>query len=125
MPTLNLTRVVNSPAFAQAYTVNRSVGAFAFGGYTVTSTDALPFWGIIQPATDEELAQVPEGDRVTGMIGFISEQRMYETHGSGVGQPSGLSDTITWNDQLYKVVKVVPWKDFGFWKAIASRQSGA
>ena len=121
MPTMNVARVANSPAFAQAYTVNRSVGTFQQGGF-VSTTTPIPFWGIIQPATDEDLAQVPEGDRVTGMMGFISEQRMYETN---VQQNSeGLGDTITWNDQLYRVVRVVPWKDFGFWKAIASRLSG-
>ena len=121
MPTMNVARVANSPAFAQVYTVNRSVGTFQQGGF-VSTTTPIPFWGIIQPATDEDLAQVPEGDRVTGMMGFISEQRMYETN---VQQNSeGLGDTITWNDQLYRVVRVVPWKDFGFWKAIASRLSG-
>lgn len=124
MPLLNLARVASSPYFAQAYTVTRKTGTFGLGGYQTTSQD-FPFWGIIQPVTDEELVQVPEGDRVKGMIGFISEQRMYETWGAGIGQPSGLSDTIVWNGQVYKVVVVVPWKDFGFWKAIASRQSGA
>ena len=124
MPTLNLSRVASSPAFAQNYTVNRSSGSFQLGGY-VSTTSPIPFWGIIQPLTDEELAQVPEGDRVQGMMGFISEQQMFETNATGIGQPSGLSDTITWNAVVYKVVKVVPWKDFGFFKAIGSRQVGA
>jgi hypothetical protein len=124
MPYLNLSRVASSPYFAQAYSVTRQTGSFQLGGYVVNSTTVIPFWGIIQPATDEDLAQVPEGDRVTGMIGFIGEQRMFQTFGGGVGDPSGLSDTITWNNEVYKVVKVVPWRDFAFWKAIASRQSG-
>lgn len=121
MPIISLTRVANSPAFAQAYTVNRSTGSFQEGGYVSTTVD-IPFWGIIQPATDQDLAQVPEGDRVTGMIGFISEKVMYKTH--VIGDESGLGDTITWNGQIYRVVAVVPWKDFGFHKAIASRQAG-
>ena len=121
MPTISLTRVVNSPAFAQAYTVNRSSGTFQQGGY-VSVTNAIPFWGIIQPATEEDLEQVPEGDRSTGMMGFISEQPMYKTRAQGGA--SGLGDTITWNAQEYRVVAVVPWKDFGFNKAIAARLSG-
>jgi hypothetical protein len=125
MAYLDLSAVANDPAFAQSYVVTRRTGGFAQGGYVITSSTAVPFWGIIQPSADEDLAQVPEGDRVTGMIGFISQQRMYQTNGKGIGNPSGLSDLITWNDQVYKVVAVVPWKDFGFWKAIASRQSGA
>ena len=121
MPTISLTRVVNSPAFAQAYTVNRSVGTFQQGGY-VFNTTPIAFWGIIQPATEQDLAQVPEGDRVTGMMGFISEERMYRTYVDG--QTSGIGDQIVWRGANYKVVAVVPWKDFTFYKAIASRQPG-
>jgi hypothetical protein len=121
MPTISLTRVANSPAFAQAFTVNRSSGNFQQGGY-VSVTTAIPFWGIIQPATEEDLAQLPEGDRSTGMMGFISEQPMYKTRAQG--SASGLGDTITWNGQEYRIVAVVPWRDFGFSKAIAARLSG-
>jgi len=121
MPTLNLTRVVNSPVFAQEYVVNRSVGTFQQGGFVFTTT-AIPFWGIIQPATDQDLAQVPEGDRVTGMIGFISEAKMYRTYVEG--QTEGIGDQIVWRGQNYKVVAIVIWKDFTFYKAIASRQAG-
>jgi hypothetical protein len=103
------------------YTVNRSVGTWQQGGF-VSTTTPLPFWGIIQPATEEDLAQVPEGDRSTGMMGFISEQQMYKTY---VGpNASGIGDTITWNGQNYRIVAANPWKDFGFWKGIASRLSG-
>ena len=121
MPTISLTRVANSPAFGQAYTVNRSTGSFQQGGY-VSVTTAIPFWGIIQPATEEDLAQVPEGDRATGMMGFISELPMYKTRAEGT--TSGIGDTITWDGQLYRVVAVTKWKDFGFNKAIAARLSG-
>jgi len=121
VPTLNLTRVANSPAFAQSYIVNRSVGNWQDGGYVFTTT-AIPFYGIVQPATEYDLAQVPEGDRVTGMLGFISEQPMYKTYVEG--SVSGIGDQIVWRGQNYKVVAVVPWRDFGFAKAIASRQSG-
>ena len=124
MPTISLTRVANSVAFAQEFTVNRSTGTFQQGGYVQTTTP-IPFWGIIQPASNQDLAQVPEGDRVTGMMGFISEQRMYRTYVDG--ETSGIGDTITWPPNVgvtYKVVAVVPWLQFGFWKAIASRQPG-
>jgi hypothetical protein len=121
MPTISLTRVANSPAFAQEYTVNRSTGQFEQGGY-ISSTTAIPFWGIVQPATEEDLLQVPEGDRSTGMMNFISEQPMYKTYVAG--SASGIGDTVTWNEQEYRVVIVLPWKDFGFNKAIAARLSG-
>jgi hypothetical protein len=121
MPLISLTRVVNSPAFAQSFVINRSSGTFQQGGY-VSTTTPIPFWGIIQPATEEDLLQVPEGDRSTGMMGFIAEREMFKTNVEG--SASGLGDTITWNDQQYRVVVVVPWRDFGFWKAIGARLSG-
>ena len=121
MPTISLTRVANSPAFAQAYTVNRSTGQFEQGGY-VSTTVPIPFYGIIQPISEQDLLQVPEGDRVTGMLGFISEQPMYRTRVEG--STSGIGDTITWRGQEYRVVAVVLWRDFGFSKALAARLSG-
>ena len=121
MPTISLTRVANSPAFAQEYTVNRSTGQFEQGGY-VSTTVPIPFYGIIQPISEQDLLQVPEGDRVTGMLGFISEQPMYRTRVEG--STSGIGDTITWRGQEYRVVAVVPWRDFGFSKALAARLSG-
>jgi hypothetical protein len=83
---------------------------------------SISFWGIIQPVTEQDLAQLPEGDRVTGMIGFISEQPMYRTRVEG--STSGIGDTITWRGQEYRVVAVFPWRDFGYSKAIAARLSG-
>jgi hypothetical protein len=121
MPTINLSRVANSPAFAQTYTVNRSSGTFQQGGF-VSTTTPIPFWGIIQTATEQDLAQVPEGDRVTGMMKFISTEQMYQTYVDG--QTQGIGDQVTWRGHNYKVVVVVPDVDFGFWKAIASRQAG-
>ncbi len=121
MPLISLTRVVNSPAFAQGFIINRSSGTFQQGGY-VSTTTPIPFWGTIQPTTEEDLLQVPEGDRSTGMMGFIAEREMFKTNVEG--SASGLGDTILWNGQEYRVVVVVPWKDFGFWKAIGARLSG-
>lgn len=124
MPTISLARVASSPAFAQNYTVMRSTGTFQQGGFVSTRVP-IPFWGIIQPATEQDLAQVPEGDRVTGMMGFISEQRMYRTYVDG--STEGIGDTIIWppvSGVEYKIIAVVPWFQFGFWKAIGSRQPG-
>jgi hypothetical protein len=120
MPTINLARVANNPRFAQAYTVNRSTGTFQQGGF-VSATTAIPFYGIVQPVTEETLAQMPEGDRATGMIEFISQQPMYKTR---AGSSEGLGDTVTYQGQDYRVVAVWGWGDYGFVKAVAARLSG-
>lgn len=124
MPTLNLGAIASSPAFAQDFTIMRSAGNFTQGGYAATVT-SIPFWGIIQVASDEDMIQVPEADRVSGMLLITSECQMYETGTTGTGTLSGLSDTLVWRGQTYKIVKVRPDMDFGFCKAFASRSSGA
>lgn len=122
MPTIDMSDIVNDPDFAQDWTVMRTTGRFAEGGYVASAPCSLAFYGIIQPASAEDMQQVPEADRITGAMSFISEQRMYTTRKASECKTSGLSDTITWNGQPYKIVSVEPWKDFGFWKAIGTRQ---
>lgn len=121
MTLLNLSRVALDPRFAQSFTVNRNSGTWQQGGFVETATP-IPFYGIIQPATEEDLAQVPEANRVRGSLGVISEQRLFSTYVENGA--AGTGDTFMHNNQLYKVVGAWPWGDFGFWKAVASRQSG-
>lgn len=114
---INLSNVAQSQAFAQSYVVTRSTSSFVRGGVSSTTAE-IPFWGIIQPSTPEDIAQVPEGDRSTGMMSFISTERMFTTRSS----PDGLADKIPWRGKIYKVVSCDLWGDFGFWKAVGSRQ---
>lgn len=122
---ISLADIAADPDFAQPYTVSRRSGTFAVGKFNVTATSGIAFYGIIQPASDEDLAMVPEGDRTTGMMSFISQQQMYKTNGEALTGNATLylGDLITWNGQVYKIVVTTPWVDFGFWKAIGARQS--
>jgi hypothetical protein len=99
---INLSRVVNRARLgAKPFTVTRTTGAFGLGGFLTTLVD-LPFFGIIQPASDEDLQQVPEGDRVTGMMSFISQAEMYKTRSASEGSAAGLSDVILWRCHPYR-----------------------
>ena len=122
---IDLSELTFDQDLAQPYTVNRTTGSFGQGGFIALATVQIGFLGIIQPATDEDVAQVPEADRITGMMSFISAEPMYKTRAAQNGESAGLGDTIVWRGQVYKVVHTVPWGDFGFWKAVGSRQSGA
>jgi hypothetical protein len=122
---IDMSDIASDPDFCQTYTVVRQSGVFALGRFTVTDTQSLPFYGSIQPATDEDLEKVPEGDRIKGAMKFISVQQMFNTNTTGIGTASALSDKITWRGQTYAVTDVSPWGDYGFWKAIGLRQSGA
>lgn len=121
----SLSSVVDDPDFAQAFTITRSSGGSWQAGIWTNATTALPGFGVIQPITPEELKQIPEGDRVEGMITFHSSAPIYETHTQSITDTNaGISDVIRWNGQNYRIIKVAPWQDFGYYKAFGARMSG-
>lgn len=120
---INLSRVLNSPAFRQTFQVFRSSGHFDLGGWQedIQSPPSFPVSGVVYPSTAKEIDQVPEGDRVSGMMTFISSEPLYTTHASGV---AGISDKIEWHGELYKLIQNLPFDDYGFHVCVGSRLSG-
>jgi hypothetical protein len=122
---INLAEVVNDADFAQEFEITRSHGGSWIAGKWVNETIGVPGYGVIQPATPEELEQVPEGDRVKGSLSFHSEAPLFETHTYGPNDKfAGTSDVICHRGQKYRLVKVWQWEDFGYYKAIGARISG-
>ena len=118
---INLANIVNDTDFAQPFTIERSSGGAFKAGKWIDATTNVASFGIVQPSSPEELEQVPEADRVKGAMSFHSSGEMYETH---VDAQTGISDLIYWRGQWYRIVKVFPWIDFGYYKAIGVRKSG-
>nr|WP_148403791.1 hypothetical protein [Desulfitobacterium hafniense] len=75
----------------------------------------IPFTGIVKPATAKELQQFPEADRPTSLIAFYSEKEMFLTEDSGNHQ--GTSDVAEWRGKCYRLIKVDPDVDYGFYRA--------
>jgi hypothetical protein len=113
-------RWFTDPDFAQSFTIQRSTGAFVLGGWQ-SATTSLTAVGIVTVAKERELRQVPEGDRVTGAMLFFSPTILYLSHGGG---KAAVSDQLVWRGDTYRIAKVWPYVDFGFWKAFAVRMSG-
>ena len=120
MPRLNLSKVILSPRLAQAFTVHRKSGAWAAGRFESAET-ALPFYGTITVAAVEDLEQIPEADRVKGMMCFYSPQEMFVTRND---PDPGTSDEIEWRGDRYRVFQVSPHIDYGYYKAIGARMAG-
>lgn len=112
--------IVNDPDFAQAFTIMRSTTSFVLGGVS-NNTTPVPGFGTITVASGNDLDQVPEGDRVKGAMMFHSTAILYETHADGT---PGLSDTIVWRGQNYRLITVAPFADWGYYRAIGVRMSG-
>lgn len=117
---LNVSSRLANPDFAQPFTIQRSSGQFVLGGFesTVRQIQAA---GVITVAKERDLAQVPEGDRVTGAMLFYATQPLYVSNNNGT---AAASDLITWRGDTYRIVKVWPYADYGYYKAVGVRMSG-
>ncbi|NOU95594.1 hypothetical protein GC093_20510 [Paenibacillus sp. LMG 31456] len=123
---INISRVVTSRNFAQpkGFTVYRTAGNWVRGRWLVDPEIILKLQGTITVANNNDLEQVPEGDRVTGLMCFYSPQPMYITRNNEELSATGISDEIVWKGHRYRIVSVAPWQDFGYYKALGVRMAG-
>jgi hypothetical protein len=124
---INLSRTARSQRLnAQDYNVYRSYGEFGKGGWIETpqSPPYFPMHGVVVPAGAKELRMVPEGDRPTAAMMFHSSVEIYTTRGGEEGE-EGLSDTIEWRGEFYKVMNCNPYVDYGYWVAMGVRVKGS
>ena len=117
---LNVSELLSDPDLSQPFTIQRSSGSFGLGGWQNAVTP-VPATGVIVPASDWDLRQVPEGDRVAGAMTFYTAAPLYQTHG---GANAGLSDILLWRGDQYRIAQLLPFGDFGVYKAVAVRVSG-
>ena len=117
---INVSRVLHSKNFAQpaGFSVYRKSGGSWISGRFVQTETQITLQGVITPATAKELLQLPEGDRITGTMCIRSDEQIYTTRN---GDSPGTSDEIVWNNERYRISSVLPWSDFGYWKAFAVR----
>jgi hypothetical protein len=78
--------------------------------------------GGLQPSTDKERLQLPEGERAMEAITVYINTLIKDTISPiKVGLTQADSDIITDDGLDYAVRSVTPWNDFGHLKAIATR----
>jgi len=123
---INLARVVISPYFSQRFIVYRSVGSFVKGRWVEGEIEEIPMQGVINVAGALELKSFSEGDDVSGAMTFIAREQIYVTRAANVeeGIEAATSDKIMWRGELYKIIKVDPYADFGFYDATGTRLKG-
>ncbi|MGD8188568.1 hypothetical protein ACQCN2_01075 [Brevibacillus ginsengisoli] len=114
---LDVSEVITDPDFAQTFIVHRKSDTWS-SGRTVSSEVSLSMIGIVTVADADTLEQLPEGDRVTGMMCFYSTQELFRT------REQGTSDEIEWRGERYRVKKVFPYGDYGYYKAVGDRMAG-
>jgi hypothetical protein len=128
---ISVEELITDPDFCQDYTVWRETGSWSEGVFN-TVENALPYSGVVTAATPKELIILPEADRVSGMMTFYSvagyplyQTRLGATTSTDSDGQDGTSDQLEWHGQRYKIIKVWPYVDYGYWKALATRMEGA
>ncbi|QDX92065.1 hypothetical protein EEL30_06595 [Brevibacillus laterosporus] len=114
---IDVSEVITDPDFAQSFTVHRKSGEW-IAGRSVSSDASITMTGIVTVADAKTLEQLPEGDRVTGLMCFYSTHELFTT------REQGTSDQLEWRKELYRVKQVFPYGDYGYFKAIGQRMAG-
>jgi hypothetical protein len=121
---MNLGKTATSPRLnGQWVTVYRSIGSFQLGGWVETPHSPAFFrvWSVVSPANEKDLDQVPEGDRVVGGMIFHTRSELFITHND---QTPGTSDKLKWRNEMYRIIKIWPYIDYGYFKALGQRITG-
>jgi len=117
-------RILNGDRFSRNFTLTQeSTGSRGDDGLWIDGTQTgTTLKGSIQPSTDKERLQLPEGERAMEAITvYINTTDKNAISPIKVGATQSDSDIITVDSLNYAVRSVTPWFDFGHLKAIAVR----
>lgn len=122
MPGPDVAELVSDPDFAEDFTIQRQVGGFGKGGWVASQPQIIPAFGVVSVATPDEVATLPEGDRVNEVRVFHSQQEMKVTSGA----QTELSDVLVYDSVKYRVLIVSNYanRGAGFYRALATRLAG-
>jgi hypothetical protein len=125
MSLINLSELTTDPDFCQNFTVLRSVGGeFGEGGWVAGEEEEIEVVGVVVPSSGKELMQIDMADRPKGSMSFYTNTAfpIYTTRNLE-GQQE-ISDKIRWQGEIYKLLIVEPFLDYGFYKALGVRVVG-
>ena len=110
---IDVSQLITDPDFCEPFVIRRRVGKWEAGRFVATPEDTAVN-GSVEPTSGDDLEQVPEGDRVSGMMTFYVKQPIY------LSQDKQQSDEILCRGKTYKAVQIQDWSRHGFYKVIAS-----
>lgn len=122
MRMIDLSLVVLDSRFAQSFTVHRKSGKWNAGRFEQLEIPIV-MSGTIGIASDQEINQIPEGDRVGGEILIHTKEKIFITRTDEVEDKSGTSDELEWHGDRYKIYSVSDYSDYGYYKSIGQRMA--
>lgn len=124
MSLVDISFLIEDPDFAQPFIAYRKSGTWKKGKF-VQNEEKIKHFGIIQPVSTEDIEQLPEGDRIKGVMCFYSRKEIHLTRTGSDETTPGTSDEIEWRKMRYKVIQVMPYIDYGYVKAFGVRMEGS
>lgn len=113
----DVTWLLSDPTLgSQHFTIIRKTGAWQSGRFVLDVAQNIPAIGIIQPSGSESLSMIPEGEKREGMVVIYTKTEIHLTEGSEV------SDNVEWRGEMYKVLRIDRWQDYGFNIAYAQKR---
>lgn len=119
--------IVSDDDFTQEVVVYRSSGSFIRGAWVEGTTVEITMLATVTNPNPRDLQQVSEGDRIRGGMVFHTTEPLYVTRtGEGTKRsPNAISDRVLWKGEIYKLSAVLPYSDYGYYKAIGERIKGS
>lgn len=112
---IEISELMTDPDFAQPFVIRRVSGAFAGEGEFTRTETTVNASGVIQPASEDDLKMLPEGERSDSAIKVYSKTELRRGDGAGTE-----SDVIEWLGKRYRVMQSKPWQLHGYYFAIAT-----
>lgn len=94
------------------------IGSDTIYGMTLGQANEMSCVAIVTVANPKDLQLVPEGERITGGMKFLTTFRLHQTDAEQV------SDIVVWRGAKYKIITVSPDIDYGFYRSIGVRMEG-
>ena len=120
---INVSELMSDPDFSSYYTVVRTKIKWVKGRQEKTDTQRLKYFGPVQPATPDELQQIPEGDRSQEVFKFMCAppKKIYITNTVSDKESTDgiLSDQIIYDGEMWKIIRVTNWRRHGYTRAFA------
>ena len=103
----------------QPFEIERVTMTRRKGRYSASEKEIIKARGSVQPAGENALEQLPEGDRDKAVI--IVRTRTAMQMGSETDDGSVLPDVILYRGQRYKILSVKEWQPWGMYVAYCTR----
>jgi galactose-6-phosphate isomerase len=107
MALLDVEFLLSDPDFADDFNVLRSVRTIDTNGRTVDTPASYFTYGVIQPAKEVQLRQLPDLERIGSFISVITPFRLLALTGTTA------PDEVFWDCKTYRVKIVRDWTNFG------------